>query len=185
MVARAARVGTRSLQRCAISMQRSTLNALLPEELAEICQDGGFPAFRGKQVHHWIHRRGVRSTGEIDNLPRPLIDYLDASYSLCPTMSDIEDLMSEDGTRKWLLRLDDGLTLESVFIPEGDRGTLCVSSQVGCSLSCSFCHTGVRRLCRVVGGAQVHDVRPDAAPVAQCERERDRGASLVGQASPR
>jgi len=91
----------------------------------------------------------------IGNLPRAFIDRIRTSHTLCPAVSAVEDLTSADGTRKWLLRLEDGNTLETVFIPEDERGTLCVSSQIGCSLSCSFCHTGTQRLARNVTASEI------------------------------
>src|SRR4030042_1468363 len=63
--------------------------------------------------------------------------------------------VSADGTRKWLLRLDDGKEVETVYIPEEDRGTLCISSQVGCTLTCSFCHTGTQKLVRNLNPAEI------------------------------
>ena len=82
---------------------------------------------------------------EMNNLPNDLKRFLDNTFSIS-LLKVNESYLSEDGTRKWLFKLRDGKEIETVFIPEGKRGTICVSSQVGCSLSCSFCHTGTMKL---------------------------------------
>src|SRR3990167_4659791 len=111
------------------------------KELAELFQSWGEPAFRADQVMQWIHQRGVIDFDLMSNLSKSLREKLksDACVSL---METITDQQSNDGTRKFLFRLYDGNAIETVFIPEKTRGTLCVSSQVGCALNCSFCATG-------------------------------------------
>lgn len=97
--------------------------------------------FRATQVMKWIHQMGVTDFQEMNNLSKDLRTRL--SETACVRNLDVaEDMLSKDGTRKWLLQLSDGNHIEAVFIPEDDRGTLCVSSQVGCALDCSFCSTG-------------------------------------------
>jgi len=101
----------------------------------------GEKAFRASQVMKWIHQHRVTDIDEMTNLSKSLRDNLKAMAEVrLPEV--VVDQASEDGTRKWLLRLDSGNSIETVFIPEGSRGTLCVSSQIGCALECSFCATG-------------------------------------------
>ncbi len=100
----------------------------------------GEKAFRASQLLKWMHQQGVTDFAEMTNLSKALRDRLAASASITlPEITCRQD--SRDGTRKWLLRLADGNAIETVFIPEEDRGTLCISSQVGCALNCTFCST--------------------------------------------
>lgn len=101
----------------------------------------GEKKFRATQVMKWIHQQGVTDFQLMNNLAKDLRNQLDQSTCIKNLQVD-KDLLSTDGTRKWLLQLEDGNRIETVFIPEDDRGTLCVSSQVGCALDCSFCSTG-------------------------------------------
>lgn len=127
--------------------QKKSLIGLSFEEVAEIVKDLGEQAFRAKQLWNWIYVQGVSSFDEMTNMSKELRKRLDADYEIYRT--DVsKDYISIDGTRKWLIKLRDGHEVEVVYIPEEDRGTLCVSSQVGCTLTCSFCHTGTQRLVR-------------------------------------
>lgn len=100
----------------------------------------GEKAFRATQVLQWVHQRGVDDFEAMTNISKALRDRLRETAAVrLPEL--VLEQGSQDGTRKWLLRLDSGNCIETVFIPETDRGTLCVSSQVGCSLNCSFCST--------------------------------------------
>ncbi len=101
----------------------------------------GEKKFRATQVMKWVHQLGVVDFQEMNNLSKGLRNQL-AESSCVQNLQVAQDLLSKDGTRKWLLRLHDGNHIEAVYIPEDDRGTLCVSSQVGCALDCSFCSTG-------------------------------------------
>jgi 23S rRNA (adenine2503-C2)-methyltransferase len=101
----------------------------------------GEKPFRATQVIQWIHQYGVDDFDAMTNLGKELRARLrDTAEIRVPEI--IQDQIAADGTRKWLLRLNDGNAIETVFIPEEERGTLCVSSQVGCTLNCSFCSTG-------------------------------------------
>jgi 23S rRNA (adenine2503-C2)-methyltransferase len=120
---------------------------------AEMAQFGAAP-FRARQLWHWIYHRGATDFAAMTSLSKPFRDKLAAQYLLeRPSVS--RTLASVDGTRKWLLRFADGEEVETVHIPEEDRGTLCVSSQVGCTLTCSFCHTGTQRLVRNLGSEEI------------------------------
>jgi 23S rRNA (adenine2503-C2)-methyltransferase len=112
------------------------------------------PAFRAKQVWHWVYQRGVRDFESMANLPKDMRAMLTEKYSIARPKV-ITEQRSEDGTIKWLLALSDGQQVETVFIPEAKRGTLCVSSQVGCTLTCRFCHTGTQPLVRNLGANEI------------------------------
>ena len=136
---------------------------------------------RVSQLWHWIYHRGVRDFSVIGNISRPLLEKLAERHNLARPEVVAEQL-SADGTRKWLLKMpaahprDKGVEIECVYIPETDRGTLCVSSQVGCTLNCSFCHTGTMPLVRNLTTAEI---------VGQVLVARDRLGDFPGGAAPR
>jgi len=124
--------------------------AALAEEMAAF----GAEPFRARQLWHWIYHRGVTDFAGMTTLAKNFRARLAARYELRrPEVTRAQE--SVDGTRKWLLRFPDGQEVETVHIPESDRGTLCVSSQVGCTLNCSFCHTGTQRLVRNLTAAEI------------------------------
>jgi len=101
----------------------------------------GEKTFRASQVIKWIHQNGVGDFSVMTNLAKDLRQYLQNNTQITAPGHELEQT-SADGTRKWLFRLADGNCIETVFIPEKNRGTLCVSSQAGCTLNCTFCSTG-------------------------------------------
>jgi len=102
---------------------------------------------RAKQIFSWIYNRGVTDFALMTDITKDMRPWLEQRFVISrPEV--VEAQVSSDGTRKWLLRSDDGQDYEMVFIPDADRGTLCVSSQVGCTLNCRFCYTGTMRLVR-------------------------------------
>ncbi len=115
-----------------LGLDRATLKAYFTEI--------GEKPFRAQQVLQWIHQRGVSQFDAMTDLSKALRTKLE-QVSRIQAPEVVEEQIASDGTRKWLLRLEDGNCIETVFIPEDDRGTLCVSSQVGCMLNCSFCST--------------------------------------------
>lgn len=102
---------------------------------------------RAKQVFHWVYHRGVTDFHAMTDIAKAQHDWF-AQHFIIGRPEVVEAHVSTDGTRKWLLRSDDAQEYEMVFIPDADRGTLCVSSQVGCTLNCRFCYTGTMRLVR-------------------------------------
>jgi len=123
-------------------------------ELASELAAFGLPAFRAAQLWHWIYYRGATSFDVMTTLAKDVRGRLAERYRLGrPEIS--RDQQSIDGTAKWLLKMADGNEIESVHIPEEDRGTLCVSSQVGCTLTCKFCHTGTQRLVRNLKASEI------------------------------
>lgn len=116
--------------------------------------DMGEKAFRATQVLKWLHQYGVTSFDEMTNLGKALRAKL-SEHAKIRAPEVVVDQASVDGTHKWLLRLDSGNSVEAVFIPERGRGTLCVSSQVGCALECSFCSTGRQGFNRNLSVAEI------------------------------
>ena len=114
----------------------------------------GEPGFRARQLWHWIYHQGARDFAAMTTLAKGFRARLAEAYSL-DRPRVVSAQVSMDGTRKWLLRLADGQEVETVYIPEDDRGTLCVSSQVGCTLTCRFCHTGTQALVRNLSAAEI------------------------------
>jgi len=133
---------------------RRDLIGLERTELAALLAQMGEPAFRANQLWHWIYHRGVTDFSAMTTLAKDFRARLAERFTLRRPGIAV-DRTSIDGTRKWLLRFEDGQEAESVHIPEEDRGTLCVSSQVGCTLTCRFCHTGTQRLVRNLTPAEI------------------------------
>ncbi|WP_374380074.1 23S rRNA (adenine(2503)-C(2))-methyltransferase RlmN [Dongia sp.] len=126
---------------------RRDLIGLSREELEALMIEVGEPKFRARQLWHWLYHRGERDFSQMSNLSKDFRVRLAEKFFV--GRPDIAvSLASKDGTHKWLLEFNDKQKAETVHIPEEDRGTLCVSSQVGCTLTCKFCHTGTQRLVR-------------------------------------
>ena len=133
---------------------RMNLVGLTRDELGEAVAGLGEPAFRARQLWSWIYHHGARDFDAMTSLGKPLRTRLAERFRVDrPEIARAQT--SSDGTRKWLLRSPDGQEVESVHIPEAARGTLCVSSQVGCTLTCRFCHTGTQRLVRNLSAAEI------------------------------
>ena len=124
------------------------------EEIGDRFLSLGLQKFRSGQVWHWLYHKGATSFEEMTTLSKKVRAQLLQTFSIKrPTVS--EKQTSIDGTIKWLLEFEDGAKAETVFIPEEDRGTLCISSQVGCTLNCSFCHTGTQKLVRNLSSSEL------------------------------
>lgn len=130
---------------------RTDLIGLPRPQIAALFQEAGLDAkaakLRAKQVFHWLYHRGVTTFEAMTDIAKTMRPWL-AERFVIGRPQVVEAQVSTDGTRKWLLRTADGHDFEMVFIPDADRGTLCVSSQVGCTLNCRFCHTGTMKLVR-------------------------------------
>ena len=135
---------------------KSSLIGLSPAEMASALQEIGVPErqsrMRVSQLWHWLYVRGVSDFNDMFNISKDMREKLQKHFSIArPEI--VEEQVSNDGTRKWLLRFPSRgagkpVEVEMVYIPEEGRGTLCMSSQVGCTLTCSFCHTGTQKLVR-------------------------------------
>jgi 23S rRNA (adenine2503-C2)-methyltransferase len=123
-------------------------------ELEEMLKGWREPSFRAKQIWQWVYARGAKSFDEMSNLPLALRNKLKAEAGF-KRLEIAQEQKSVDGTIKWLFRLHDGNEIETVYIPEKTRATLCVSSQVGCTLNCKFCHTGTQRLVRDLSAEEI------------------------------
>ena len=109
---------------------------------------------RAGQIWQWIYQKGVREFEQMTNLAKDYRIFLASNFTISiPEI--VSKQISVDGTRKYLLRIAGGHEVETVYIPEKDRGTLCISSQVGCTLTCSFCHTGTQKLVRNLTAAEI------------------------------
>lgn len=167
----------------AVAASKPTLAGRDRAALSDALARAGVPAkqvrMRANQLWRWMYVEGVTSFAAMTDVSKDLRRTLDATYSLTRPHV-VTEQVSSDGTRKWLLRLEKlgaearPPEIETVYIPESDRGTLCISSQVGCTLNCSFCHTGTQRLVR---NLEAHEIAgqilvardrigdwPDAAP---------------------
>ena len=141
-----------------LALPRESLIGLDRDGLSERLESIGVPErqlrMRARQLWSWLYVRGTTDFAGMTDIAKDLRSELDAGFSLARPVVSAEQI-SEDGTRKWLLRLADAKEVETVYIPEEDRGTLCISSQVGCTLTCSFCHTGTQRLVRNLTPAEI------------------------------
>ena len=163
---------------------KPSLVGLTRGRLAEALSEAGVPErqlkMRSAQLNHWLHNRGAASFDAMTNVSKDLRGALAERFTLArPEI--VSEQISVDGTRKWLLRLpaqgprSRPAEIETVYIPEEGRGTLCVSSQVGCTLTCSFCHTGTQTLVRNLTAAEI---------VGQLVLARDRLGDWSGGAAP-
>ena len=138
--------------------RKASLIGMTRHELAAALSALGVPdkqlRMRVSQIWGWLYAHGAREFDQMSNVAKDLREKLAAHYSLA-RLELAEAQHSNDGTRKYLFRLDDGQLVETVYIPELDRGTLCVSSQVGCTLTCRFCHTGTQKLVRNLTAAEI------------------------------
>ena len=117
------------------------------EELKAFLRAKEIPSYRADQIWNWLYVRGVIDFSQMKNLSKSLIDIIEKSFYI-EKLKYSKRFISKDGTIKWLFLLKDNREIETVYIPEKKRGTICVSSQVGCTLSCSFCHTGTMKFIR-------------------------------------
>ncbi len=133
---------------------RRNLVGLSRAELKVLLAEHGLEAFRAGQIWHWIYWHGARDFTAMSTIARKTRERLEELFVIDRPLIATEQRSSDD-TRKWLLRLIDGNEVECVNIPEEDRGSVCVSSQVGCTLTCSFCHTGTQPLVRNLSAAEI------------------------------
>ncbi|MDO4190180.1 MAG: 23S rRNA (adenine(2503)-C(2))-methyltransferase RlmN [Bacteroidales bacterium] len=119
---------------------KQSLLGMTPDELKRVVTEAGLKPFVAKQIAHWLYVKGVATIDEMSNLPKTARELLNKNYEV-GRQQPISAVTSVDGTRKYLFATTHG-TVETVYIPEDDRHTLCVSSQVGCKMNCQFCMTG-------------------------------------------
>ncbi|WP_011582176.1 MULTISPECIES: 23S rRNA (adenine(2503)-C(2))-methyltransferase RlmN [Chelativorans] len=156
---------SRALLRPDPTVEKKPLIGLSREEMAQALASIGVPErqvnMRVRQLWHWLYVRGVSDFSRMFNISKELRAKLDEHFTIArPEI--VEEQISQDGTRKWLLRFPPRgagrpVEVETVYIPEEDRGTLCISSQVGCTLTCSFCHTGTQKMVRNLTAGEILD----------------------------
>ena len=133
---------------------KTNLLGLTKAEIKSLLNKINLPNFRASQIWNWIYRSGTVDFNEMTNISKELRYLLSKNFYIWrPKISSTHQ--SQDGTIKWLLKLDDGNEVETVWIPDEERGTLCISSQVGCTLTCKFCHTGTQRLVRNLSSSEI------------------------------
>jgi 23S rRNA (adenine2503-C2)-methyltransferase len=133
---------------------KTTLVGLTRDELTEALKPLGVEPFRTKQVWQWLYGKGVTDFALMSNIAKSVQEKLTENFSIARAGIS-RNAISLDETQKWLLKFADENEVETVFIPESNRGTLCVSSQVGCTLACTFCHTGTQRLVRNLTAGEI------------------------------
>jgi 23S rRNA (adenine2503-C2)-methyltransferase len=122
--------------------ERINLYDLSPAGILDVLRESVTPSFRARQIEEWLHLRGVESFDSMTNLPRDVRSSLDRSFSVdLPKIAEATS-PAPDGSRKYLFQLQDGNRVESVFMPMGERASICLSSQAGCAVGCTFCVTG-------------------------------------------
>ncbi len=151
-------MGACSLELAAADGAKTSLIGLTRAGLKEALTAFGLAereaTLRARQLFHWLYWQGATDFAVMTTLGKPLRARLDEAFTLArPEIVSAQH--SADGTIKWLIRFSPGVEAETVYIPEKDRGTLCVSSQVGCTLNCRFCHTGTQRLVRNLSAGEI------------------------------
>lgn len=171
----------------AISPDKIDLLGLSQEQMKSVLTGLGEKPYRAAQVMKWLHHRSVRQIGEMTDISKKLRAEFEQSAEIHEP-EVLSEQVSEDGTRKWLLRARSGSAIETVFIPEGSRGTLCVSSQVGCILDCKFCSTGKQGFnSNLTAGEIVGQLRIAERQLASAYPERGRAVTnvvLMGMGEP-
>ncbi len=170
------------------STERVNLLGLTLHKMEDFFLSIGEKKFRGAQMVKWIHQQGVTDFCQMTNLSRSLRDKLGEVAEVRPPKITFEG-DSLDGTRKWLVEVDGGSSIETVFIPDGERGTLCVSSQVGCAVDCSFCSTGKQGFNTNLTAAEIIGqvflaVKSFGLPVKDSQRRTVTNVVMMGMGEP-
>ncbi len=124
------------------------------EEITAYLAEIGEPKFRAKQIYQWVYVHGAIDFAQMTNLSKDLRTRLAEKFSLTRPKIVTEQI-SKDKTHKWLLEFADGQRIETVYIPEADRGSVCISTQVGCAVGCTFCHTGSQKITRNLTAGEI------------------------------
>lgn len=130
---------------------------LSPRELETFVTDKGLEPFRARQIGKWVYRKGAVSFDEMTDLSKDMREVMKSAFSVGDSIELLEEQISKDGTKKYLFKLHDGNQIESVLIPDKGRHTLCISSQVGCALGCTFCLTGTVGRIRNLAPSEILD----------------------------
>lgn len=165
-------------------MERTTrsrdIRLLTLEELQDLVKELGQPAFRAKQLNEWIHDKNVCSFDEMTNLPAALREKLSERFSFNVPVEVVKQV-SKDGSRKYLLQFSDGVSVETVGMPNRNKLAVCISSQAGCAMGCAFCATGLAGLSRSLTAQEMVD---QVLHVARDFGERVTSVVFMGQGEP-
>lgn len=165
-------------------MERTTrsrdIRLLTLEELQDLVKELGQPAFRAKQLNEWIHDKNVCSFDEMTNLPAALREKLSERFSFNVPVELVKQV-SKDGSRKYLLQFSDGVSVETVGMPNRNKLAVCISSQAGCAMGCAFCATGLAGLSRSLTAQEMVD---QVLHVARDFGERVTSVVFMGQGEP-
>lgn len=165
-------------------MERTTrsrdIRLLTLEELQDLVKELGQPAFRAKQLNEWIHDKNVCSFDEMTNLPAALREKLSERFSFNVPVELVKQV-SKDGSRKYLLQFSDGVSVETVGMPNRNKLAVCISSQAGCAMGCAFCATGLAGLSRSLTAQEMVD---QILHVARDFGERVTSVVFMGQGEP-
>lgn len=165
-------------------MERTTrsrdIRLLTLEELQDLVKELGQPAFRAKQLNEWIHDKNVCSFDEMTNLPAALREKLSERFSFNVPVELVKQV-SKDGSHKYLLQFSDGVSVETVGMPNRNKLAVCISSQAGCAMGCAFCATGLAGLSRSLTAQEMVD---QALHVARDFGERVTSVVFMGQGEP-
>lgn len=165
-------------------MERTTrsrdIRLLTLEELQDLVKELGQPAFRAKQLNEWIHDKNVCSFDEMTNLPAALREKLSELFSFNVPVELVKQV-SKDGSRKYLLQFSDGVSVETVGMPNRNKLAVCISSQAGCAMGCAFCATGLAGLSRSLTAQEMVD---QVLHVARDFGERVTSVVFMGQGEP-
>ena len=165
-------------------MERTTrsrdIRLLTLEELQDLVKELGQPAFRAKQLNEWIHDKNVCSFDEMTNLPAALREKLSERFSFNVPVELVKQV-SKDGSRKYLLQFSDGVSVETVGMPNRNKLAVCISSQAGCAMGCAFCATGFAGLSRSLTAREMVD---QVLHVARDFGERVTSVVFMGQGEP-
>lgn len=165
-------------------MQRSTtrrdIRSLSADDLLELAESLGQPAFRAKQLREWLFNKNVCSFDEMTNLPKAFREQLAERYGF-NVPEELARQVSRDGSRKYLLRFPDGISVETVGMPNRNRLAVCISTQAGCAMGCAFCATGLNGLIRSLTAREMVD---QVLHVAADFNERVTSVVFMGQGEP-
>lgn len=165
-------------------MERTTrsrdIRLLTLEDLQDLVKELGQPAFRAKQLNEWIHDKNVCSFDEMTNLPAALREKLSERFSFNVPVELVKQV-SKDGSRKYLLQFSDGVSVETVGMPNRNKLAVCISSQAGCAMGCAFCATGLAGLSRSLTAQEMVD---QVLHVARDFGERVTSVVFMGQGEP-
>ena len=137
-----------------MTLRKEDLCGMTQPQLRQAMEKIGEPSYRADQIFAWIHGKKVKSFNQMSNLSKVLISRLENRFEICP-MTEIKTQAAEDGTKKYLFKLRDGHSIESVLIPSTKRQSLCLSSQVGCKIGCPFCVSGSKGFLRNLSTAEI------------------------------